>query len=154
MDLITYNSINKSSDDTLLATGMSVAFALGICFAMQGCATQTSQPEEMAAPSTPPRKSSEPSSPPPAPTKPKKKTDDEACVELDSDIIRFIASNPGVTVKQVLKEMNNNYPELTKTEINSRLYTMMHRRILNKIGEKGAPVWFLNKPSSTAIIPK
>lgn len=158
MDLVTYNSNNDSSEDLLLATGMSFAFALGVCVAMQRCTIQKSEQieikeieeiEEISPPSTPSKRVIEPSTPP-APRK--KKTDDEKCVELDSDIIRFIARNPGVTVKQILNMMNKTYPEITKTEVNSRLYTMMHKKILNKIGEKGAPVWFLNNNSSTAII--
>ena len=90
-------------------------------------------------PSPPPRKTT----PPPAPAR-RIKVISLVDDELDAMIVRFLDFNPGCTVKDILKILKSKDPSLTKSDINSRLYHLLMRNVLNKEGDVGAPNWFVN----------
>lgn len=165
MDLTIYNATSTSvndtdSDETLIRGVMAVAFALGAASVMQTCLdsyVETQQSEkhvDSSAPSTPKRElKKDPRTPPPAPKRPSKKAmEEDEKADLDSRILSYLVRNPGATVKEMVKSFAD--PDLQKTNVNSRLYSLLHKKIVRKVGETGAPQWFLNQETSLAIVPR
>lgn len=151
LDMIPYKPTSVTAeDDSLIATGF-VALATLAVAVMQHCGssdkTQKSEPLRIKIPphvDSPPTTPSPPpraTTPPPAPARLKRVVADED--ELDTKIVRFLRFNPGATVKEMLKTFKTKDPSLTKSDINSRLYKMLIKKILTKEGDKGVPNWFL-----------
>lgn len=152
LEMIPYTSSSSemSNEETMVATGLIALATLAVA-TLQNCSTAkktTTDPLKISIPPdiqsapttpTPPPRSA---TPPPAPARPKKvvhQYDDE----LDVKIVRFLRFNPGSTVKEMLKTFKTKDPSLTKSDINSRLYTMLKKNILRKEGDTGAPNWNL-----------
>ena len=134
-----------SNEESLMATGF-VALATLAVAAMQQCASTEKAKTEPLRISIPPNVDSAPQtpSPPAAPVSTRKKIVVKNEDELDQKIIRFLRFNPGSTVKEMLKTFKTKDASLTKSDINSRLYTMLKKSSLRKEGDTGAPNWYLN----------
>lgn len=138
MDVALYNS----SQDSTFATGFVVAFTLGALAAMQKCAPQDdddnyndSEPEVKAPP---PSRTSSPISQPRA-----KKVTEEMAAELKPMILDYLQSNPASSAKAMLNAFSREMPEVTKTNINSCLYTMLHKKQVRMNEEGRTRLWFV-----------
>jgi hypothetical protein len=87
----------------------------------------------VGTPSPPPKKSA-------PPVRPKKVYSPEQ-LELEDKILRFLRSNPGVNAAIILRAVKGRDHLLTKHDINSRLYSMLFRKLVTKDDEE-APNWF------------
>lgn len=128
MDVALYNS----SQDTTFATGIVVAFTLGALAAMQKCAPNDDEEPEVKAPAA----SSQPRA---------KKVTEEMAAELKPMILDFLESNPGSSAKTMLNVFSREVPEATKTNINSCLYTMLHKKQVWMKEEGKARLWFVKE---------
>jgi hypothetical protein len=86
----------------------------------------------IATPSPPPKK---------AVVRPKKVYITEE-LSLDDKILRFLRFNPGVNATIILRAMKGQDHLLTKHDINSCLYSMLYRKLVEKDDSSGAPGWF------------
>ena len=92
----------------------------------------------VATPSPPPRKLI----PPPAPARPKK-VHTSLDVELGDQVLSYVRYRPGVNVHDILRALKMRDPLLTKNDINSRLYSLLYRKLVTKNDDSGgAPNWF------------
>ena len=64
-------------------------------------------------------------------------------LSLEDRILRFLRFNPGVNATIVLRAMKGQDHLLTKHDINSRLYSMLYRKLVEKDDSYGGPPgWF------------
>ena len=126
MDLALYN---PSNDSTMTAAGIVVAFTLGAIAAMQNCSNEES--EETPTPT-----------PTPVTKRPKKVTEEMAS-ELKPMIVDFLNKNPGSSAKTMFNIFNRQMPEVTKTNINSCLYTMLNKKQVMMKEDGKDRLWFV-----------
>ena len=127
MDLALYNP----SNDSTMAAGIVVAFTLGAIAAMQNCTNEEFEETSSPAPSTP------------TPAKRPKKVTEEMASELKPMIVDFLQKNPGSSVKTMLNMFSRQMPEVTKTNINSCLYTMLNKKQVMMKEDGKDRLWFV-----------
>ncbi len=151
-DLISTSPSESTSDSMLLPLILALSILLtGFTLAITQTCTRDDEdkplrisiPPHIESPPTTPSPPPQRTSPPPAPARirklPRSFEDD-----LDSKILRFLRFNPGSTVKDMLHTFKTSDPSLTKSEMNSHLYSMLRSSVVKKEGDIGAPNWFIN----------
>ena len=96
--------------------------------------TPVDSPVGTPSPPPPPKKSA-------PPVRPKKVYSPEQ-LELEDKILRFLRSNPGVSAAIILRAVKGRDHLLTKHDINSRLYSMLFRKLVTNEDAFGVPSWF------------
>jgi hypothetical protein len=128
MDVALYTPPN----DSAMAVGLMVALTLGALTAMQNCTPEDDSVE-----------SASPTNVPSAPQKRPKKVSDEMAAELKPMILKFLEWNPGSSVNTMHKIFSRQMPDVTKTNINSCLYTMQNKKMVLMKEDGKERLWFV-----------
>jgi hypothetical protein len=149
MQMIPYTNSENNTIDTPSIIALSAFSAMMLFKCLISPVEEDNSEVPNSSPSSPVEEDSPPSSPQTPPIKPKtKKVIVQTDPDLDSKILKILAKNPGANVRIILTCLGN---KVTKPEINSRLYTLLGKKVLRKEGSSGAPAWFIAN-TSTAII--
>jgi hypothetical protein len=143
MQMIPYNNSENNTMDPSSIIALSAVSAMMLFKCLTSQVEEDDSEVQNSSPSSPVEVDSPPSSPQTPPIKPKtKKVIVQTDPDLDSKILKFLKKNPGANVKTMLCAVGN---KVTKSEINSRLYTLLGKKVLRKEGSSGAPAWFIAK---------
>ena len=104
---------------------------------------QTPMQEKVLESSDSETSSTEEDAPPPEKKQRVKKVTDDMAQLLQPMILAYLKKHPLSTVKDILKEIQEEIPSATKSNLNSCLYTLFNKGALKREMDGKVPYWLL-----------